>query len=247
MKNRVKSFLKEEQAMQVNSRFISFPPYLSTSWEHVRAIHKNPQGSLTFFLVRGETVSLPPLGEEEIGKIYRSHAEFLEDQVLKKTAPQEKPLSLKEIPFRFAIGSSDEFQKDALTAMQHTEQDKHLPDLPEEITKKIAEVIRILAPKDEESLPKPEPHCNCAHCQIARKVQGVEIKHPHLIQEEAGEEVSNDELKFEQWEIQQTGEKLFSVKNKLDEKESYSVHLGNPIGCTCGSAGCEHILVVLKS
>ena len=48
-------------------------------------------------------------------------------------------------------------------------------------------------------------------------------------------------------EITQTGDKLFTVVNKLDPQENYHVYLGHPVGCTCGKQGCEHILVVLKS
>ena len=42
-------------------------------------------------------------------------------------------------------------------------------------------------------------------------------------------------------------DKLFTVINKLDQQEKYNVFLGEPVGCTCGKQGCEHMLAVLKS
>ena len=69
-------------------------------------------------------------------------------------------------------------------------------------------------------------------------------KPPALTQEE---EVTDRDLSFQQWAIEQTGDKLFCVTNKLDRLEKYNVFLGDPVGCTCGIQGCEHILAVLKS
>jgi hypothetical protein len=61
------------------------------------------------------------------------------------------------------------------------------------------------------------------------------------------EEISDDDLKFRDWEIAQTEANLYSVTNPLDPSEHYSVFLGEPLGCTCGSKNCEHIKAVLKS
>ena len=61
------------------------------------------------------------------------------------------------------------------------------------------------------------------------------------------EPVPDAELSFQEWDIVQTGKDLFHVSSRLDPNEQYNVFLGNPVGCTCGKAGCEHILAVLKS
>ncbi len=61
------------------------------------------------------------------------------------------------------------------------------------------------------------------------------------------EEISSEELSFQQWEIVQTGENLYQVVNRLDRADSYRVYLGDTIGCTCGKDGCEHVIAVLKS
>lgn len=136
-------------------------------------------------------------------------------------------------------------------AMHHNSAQANMPDLPSEILTKIAAVAKIVAPDDVQSMPKPEPHCNCTYCQIARAVhQGAENGQeaaPPPAGEQTDEEVSDAELSFQQWEIAQTGERLYSVVNRLDSHEKYSVYLGHPVGCTCGKEGCEHILAVLKS
>ena len=61
------------------------------------------------------------------------------------------------------------------------------------------------------------------------------------------EEVSREDLQFREWDIEQTSEKVYVVTNPLDKEEKYQIHLGKPIGCTCGSAHCDHIRAVLES
>lgn len=229
--------------MNFNDKFFHFPTFLSTSWSHVSALTLNPQGCLMFIMVSDDVITLPLLPKEVVEKIFIAHATFLENQVLNQ--PIHKPsrpiLNPKEngepLPFRFSFGSLEGMG----TNLQHNPNQKNIPNLPEEMLTKLAEVSRILAPSDPDQLPKAEPHCNCYHCQIARALSG------QVTQGEAGEEqVTSEDLHFEQWEITQTGEKLFSVTNKLDQMENYSVHLGTPIGCTCGKEKCEHIHAVLQ-
>lgn len=219
--------------MNVNDKFFSFPPHLSISWIHVAALSSNTQGQLTFHLISGETTEIPSLSAEETKSIFCCHARFLENQILNE--PVLKPQrNENETPIRFALGSMD------ATAAQHNPAQKNAPNLPFDILNKFTEVAKIMGPADPEALPKAEPHCNCFYCQIARAISGE-------ADTVAIEEVSIEELQFEQWEITQTGEKLFNVSNKLDQLENYSVHLGSPVGCTCGKQNCEHILAVLKS
>lgn len=230
--------------MQNNDTFFSFPPYLSTAWENVSAINLNGEGKLVFHLLSGESITLPLLPSDVIEKIYMRHAAYLQRQVLKE------PLQKKERPFPFAQGDGDTPIRfafgtpDGMTAvMQHNPAQSQANNLPEEMLSKIAEVSKILTPNDPKDLPKPEPHCNCYFCQIARAIQ-INVSKVELIEEEV---ISDSDLQFQQWKITQTGDKLYSVSNKLDERENYSVYLGHPVGCTCGKQGCEHILVVLKS
>ena len=61
------------------------------------------------------------------------------------------------------------------------------------------------------------------------------------------EEISEEDLRFREWDIEQKGENLYLVRNPLNQKEEYNVFLGNPVGCTCGKDNCEHIRTVLNS
>ena len=130
--------------------------------------------------------------------------------------------------------------------MQHNSNQKDGPTLPKELLQKIATVIKMLAPPDPDLLPKPEPHCNCMHCQIARSLmdQEREVFIPTEPQEEV---VSDEELVFTQYVITPCGDNLYSVQDKLTPHERFTVILGDTVGCTCGKTGCEHLLAVLKS
>ena len=128
--------------------------------------------------------------------------------------------------------------------MQHNPAQANSPDLPEEVLNKVSAIAKIVTPEDMKSLPKAEPHYNCIHCQIARAIhKGIQNMDG---EREDEEEVADEELQFQQWDIKQKGE-LFVVTNRLDTAEQYHVYLGNPVGCTCGKSGCEHIVAVLKS
>ena len=128
------------------------------------------------------------------------------------------------------------------SAMQHDPSQSHSPDLPQEVLAKMSQIANVVIPDQVGTLPKAEPHCNCFYCQITRaiaKAKGFE--------EPETEEIPDEELEFNQWNIEQTGEDLFKVTSRIDETEQYSVFLGKPVGCTCGHEGCEHIIAVLKS
>lgn len=224
--------------MKFNDKLFSFPPYLSTSWVHIAALTLTNEGVITFHMNSGELIHLPELPLEQIEKIFVAHATFLENQVMMD--PQVRNHRIPKMDgseFRFAFGTIDGIN----TGIQHNSSQKNAPNLPEEMLIKLSEVSRILGPSDPDQLPKAEPHCNCHHCQIARALSGNQAK------EIPEEEILIEELQFEQWHITQTGDKLFNVANKLDQLESYSVHLGHPIGCTCGKQNCEHILAVLRN
>jgi hypothetical protein len=103
--------------------------------------------------------------------------------------------------------------------------------------------MKIIASEDALQMLKSESHCNCIHCQIAKSFN-QSSQHP---EQHIDEDITEDDLRFQQWDITQTGDKMFTVVNRLDNREKYNVYLGQPVGCTCGKTGCEHILAVLKS
>jgi hypothetical protein len=214
-------------AMQLNDSFFSFPPYLSAPWDQVSALAMNPSGRIECHLMNGDVITLPELTVEQTELIFKAHAANL-----KKSNPFPDP----QFPFKIGIAA------EGLAApLQHNPKAGATPELPPDIILKIAQATKMLLPKEHLEDIKPEPKCLCSFCQIAALIHAPE----EILFE--GEPVSDQELCFEQWEIKQTGEKLYCVTNKLDSHETYSVHLGNPIGCTCGKENCDHILSVLKS
>lgn len=253
--------------MKFSEKYLSIPPYISTSWSNVKALQMS--GNLLVITLSDDSqVHVPDLDFEELERAFEAHASFLESQE-KIEQPKEHIVSksspIKETegdnlldqpsgtPFKFGFMPGVEGLG---AAMQHNIEHANAPDLPQEILQKIASIATIIAPEDMGDVPQPEPHCNCPHCQIARAINeglgntvrpfsGAETEGSFV--EEAEEEVSDEELTFQQWDIQQAGEQLFTVTNKLDSDEKYSVFLGEPVGCTCGKEGCEHMLAVLHS
>ena len=101
-------------------------------------------------------------------------------------------------------------------------------------------------------MPQAEAQCNCMYCQINRILRktafhGKEVLPDHPLVGGEEDQVTENDLHFQQWDIKLVKEKMYSVTNKLDPTEQYTVHLGEPIGCTCGKANCEHIVAVLRS
>lgn len=242
--------------MKITPKILHLPPYLSTSWAQVSALYVK-EGKLVVSLKDGTQVHIPGLANDLLEAIFSAHAAFIENQ--QRHSEKQSPIQFIQASMpetdgqslRFNFENLDSFQ----SAMQHNPSQAGMPDLPKEILTKIAAIARAVAPEDIASIPKPEPHCNCMHCQIAKailerfdqegKPQEEKITLADSIEQE--EEISEADLGFQQWEIVQSGEKLYTVINRLDTQEKYSVYLGHPVGCTCGKQGCEHVLAVLKS
>lgn len=230
--------------MHLTDKFFSFPPYISTSWENIAALSINSTGHILVHLINSDAVTLPLLSSEETQKIFSAHSSFLEKQVLKEPL-HKKERSSAELPIRIGFGAG---MDGVPPSLQHNPAQSQGPDLPPEMLAKVSQISKILMPDELQNLPPAEPHCNCPHCQIVRAISGeVRQVMPPIPPSDDDEEISDTELQFQQWDIAQTGDKLFTVTNKLDPQEKYHVFLGEPIGCTCGEANCEHILVVLKS
>jgi hypothetical protein len=231
---------------RIDDKILSLPPYVSTAWENVKALYL--KGSeLVVDLIDGTVINIPDLKEDDIEEIFTYHAAFIEkshsgEEVLKsESSPEEK----EGLPFRFAFNNMDGM--DGISgAMQHNPQQANMPPLPEEMLEKISHIARIVSPEEVESLSPAHPGCNCFYCQITRAIQGSAPEEPKQLDDEI-EDISEDDLHFSQWNINQIDNKLYEVTNKLDTSEHYQVFLGDPIGCTCGNPNCEHIVAVLKS
>lgn len=250
--------------MKITSKIFHIPPYISTSWNQIRTLYLKGS-NLVICLNAGTNIEIPNLDTETLNTIFNTHAMSLEgNQIGNQDPSQSLQLSHSVIPnqavhvakkptesdgdpsLSFVLGTPDSMG----SVLHHNPSQAGMPDLPKEILYKISAIAKIIAPEDIQTLPKPEPHCNCMHCQIAKAMR-------HTLDEENEnfnmntfvevEEVKDSDLLFQQWDIAQVGENLFSVTNRLDSLEKYSVYLGHPVGCTCGNEGCEHILAVLKS
>ncbi|MBI2743625.1 MAG: hypothetical protein HYX48_06885 [Chlamydiales bacterium] len=241
--------------MRINHKILSLPPYISTSWKNVISLHVEYRTSLpllTIGLLNGQCIEVPNLELPIIDAIFQAHAKSMdqESSILQRPAPRESeaemPSLMEQLSLSFPIKISSMNLDNLGPLLQHNPQQADAPPLPADILNKIASLSKT-AGIEEDLVPDAEPHCNCIHCQISRAVKGetkeVEEEHPLCIDEE----VSDEDLKFRIWDIQQTSPNLFNVTNPLDEKESYSVFLGDPVGCTCGQKTCEHVVAVLKS
>lgn len=238
-------------SIKINEKILSIPPYLSTSWSYVSAVQMKGE-ILAISLIDGESVYIPSLKKEHIELVFQFHAEYLEKELAFPLSKGEmanlQQFSDDQATVRFSIGTPLEGFG---MVMNHNPAQAFAPDLPAEVLEKISTITKIIGPSDEGILPQAEPNCNCFHCQIARTVNRTSFLSPALPAESDSleEEIKNEELEFQQWEIAPVvdNEKLYDVINKLDPLERYHVFLGEPIGCTCGKVGCEHILAVLKS
>jgi hypothetical protein len=239
--------------MQINSKILSIPPHISTAWTNVSSLHIEENGNqkaLVVHLTNSSKIKLPNLPQHLIDSIFEAHASFLEESTPKNNTQDKKNLNpfngdtlLLNLPFKL-----DGLSMDHLTSfMQHNGEQKDMPNMPKELLSKILEVAKMMGMDELKNLPKPEPHCNCTHCQVIRAISNSEEEQEEEAAGEEEESVLDEELTFKNWDISQKSEKLFTVTNPLDKSEAYQVFLGEPIGCTCGQKNCEHIEAVLRT
>jgi hypothetical protein len=224
--------------MKISPKILSIPPYLSTTWKNIASLHVREEGTgfrLIVILQNRATVEVPGLDKESVDAIFDAHAKYAEAESSAQTSPLDGPFSLS-LPLR-----PDGQTIDSLGAsMQHSPDQSDLPPLPPEVLEKITMVAKAFGLEDSSALPKAEESCNCVYCQVVRALRGDSAAHPE-------EEVADADLKFRNWDISQTAEKLYHVTNPLDQTEHYDVFLGDPLGCTCGHKNCEHIRAVLNT
>jgi hypothetical protein len=244
--------------MKINTKILSIPPFISTSWRNIASLHienQHPTLILVVTLVSGVRIEVPHLDPIVIEAIFATHTSVLEQED-KGTTPskpsvrppmnfpfvQEQTISM-ELPLKNAMMSMENFG----TLLQHNPEQADTPDLPPDVLDKISQLSQTLGIDDPNAIPKPEPHCNCMRCQIARAMQKGLSGETDREKGEPEEIITDDDLKFRTWDVAQTGEKLYLVSNPIDRKEHYNVYLGDPIGCTCGHAQCEHVRAVLNT
>lgn len=233
--------------MKINQKILSIPPYISTSWKNVVSLHIE-MGALVIGLVNGSAIEIPGLDRPTLEATFAAHQNYLEKEEQMNRGPipgaiippgmMEGSSAMMSLPIQFGLNGN------MGNLLQHNSEAADSPDLPKEMLEKITSFSKALGFENNDQLPKPEPHCNCMHCQV---MKAMHTKIEKTRDEIDDEEVTDDDLRFREWDIKQTDDKLFVVSNPLNTEEHYNVFLGKPVGCTCGQADCEHIRAVLNS
>ncbi len=246
--------------IKITTDILSIPHYISTTWANIaslQVVYENNAPVLIIEQFRGNQVQIPGLSWKAVESIFSGHADAL-TRPSKGSQPAlppnfGQPLDLGplsfNIPAHLLINNMDQMGM----FLQHNPEGAHLPNLPEEILGKITSMVKTLGLGEETPLPQPEEGCNCAFCQVSKAIHSAVHKDNNTAPKESSspevhEELVNDvDLTFRNWNIHEIGDKLYEVSNPLDLDEKYNVHLGTPLGCTCGMPGCEHIKAVLHS
>ncbi len=223
--------------IKITNHLLSISPYISTSWSEISSLQYNPNNkTLTFHLKTNNTIHVPNLSDSHIDAIFEKHAEITEKKSSNNAGNPSPGFAFNQL----GLSSLENLP----SMMQHDPTQKDAPDLPKEVLDKISQFTKSLnIDLDMLNMGDSEPHCNCHYCQMVSAMQGKEKTN----EAETIEEVSKDDLTFREWDIKKVGENLYNVTNPLDVEEHYQVFLGNPVGCTCGKDGCEHLLAVLNS
>ncbi len=248
--------------IKIDEKLICIPPYISTTWDQVTFLQSEEEPnsqlfSLIIHLAEGKVVQIPHLDSSLIDIAFSAHVKHLETKSSQsqrlRIGDESKNLSsllqqmtglspeqLIQMPIRFGISGIEGMP--GMEALHHNASQANAPDMPAEVLEKISGMIKMLSNGETVAFPKPEQHCNCPHCQVARVIHNGDKEEEISAIDQP---VSDAELAFRDWEIEKKGEKLYTVTNPLDPKEQYSVFLGTPIGCTCGQPHCDHIKAVL--
>jgi hypothetical protein len=237
--------------MKITLKILSIPPYLSTTWDNISSISMSDT-TLCIILLDGTEVQIPDLPSSTIDDIFETHVNYTEatpsidsknpqlpaDAAFSQFAEMMGDGNLIGLPLQFGPGGFE-----GMGNMQHNPLQANMPDLPSEVLEKISGIAKILAADETANLPNPVPNCNCFYCQIAASLNPQEEE--ELIN--LNEEVSDADLTFREWDIEKSNDKLYTVSNPTDEEESFSVYLGETVGCTCGEKNCAHIKAVLMT
>lgn len=230
--------------MKVNSKILSIPPYISSSWEHISTLHvetENSQKVLIILLENGSQLKIPGLSDSDIIAIFNAHAQYLEENDIEAKVHEEK-VDQSNFNFGIPIAINPESLSSIMEAMQNPEKLENM-DIPDEVINKIASFVKSMGLDESSILPAGEFSENSLYGKLKKALDGDLENQNETIEEE----VSDEDLKFREWDIELISDKLYKVSNPLDKHEEYQVYLGEPIGCTCGQKNCEHLKAVLQS
>lgn len=252
----VRTKMKEHDIiMKITPFLLSIPPHVSARWEYIQSLRVQ-ENVLIVTLKDGSSCAIPGLTQEELSQIFTAFSSYAQqpereeskhDEILKK--------DLSQLFEGIKKGFSDFVQAFAKTgvhslsfakSLEHDPANAHLAPLLPDAKRRVEMLLQIVPEEEILSMPEPVQDCNCMYCQVQRLLREALFKKKHL-GEEMGEPVDESELTFTEWTVEPLSDKLYAVRNKLNPQEEYRVFLGEPLGCTCGKANCEHILAVLRS
>jgi hypothetical protein len=262
--NEVLAPWRENMKVKIDEKLICIPPYVSTTWDQVAFLQSEEDSETHLFtlmihLLDGKTVAIPNLDASLIDIAFSAHIHYLERALPSPSKPKGEqesktighlfsqltglsPEQLTNMPIRLGISGIEGMP--GMEVLQHNPSQSHSSDMPSEVLEKISIMIKTMTNGDVSAFPKPEPHCNCPHCQVARSIHNLKTEEALS---DIDQPVEDEDLTFKNWEIVKKGENLYVVTNPLDLREQYNVYLGSPVGCTCGQSHCEHIEAVLYS
>jgi len=222
--------------MKVNSKILSIPPYISCSWENISSLHLDHKGdtkSLVIHLVSGSRLEIPGLNNSTLLQIFQSHEQYLEE--IGKESPPQNEAHPQSLSFGFPLKiNGDQFESFMKTIQ---EGGKMAPlELSAELLSQINDSVKMLGLGGTDLLDHP----------LYAKLEAM-LSSDKPLEPIQDEEISDEDLRFKEWEITEISQNLYKVINPLDLNEEYQVFLGTPVGCTCGLDHCDHIKAVLKS
>lgn len=238
---------------KITPHILSIPPYISTTWQHIAALNVQERSGSSFLIIEltsGERIEVPNLDLETIEQIFSSHVSYNEtNEELKKSLDTvKKNIAHPFLTLRMSNKLTSDGIEKFINVLQHNPEAADSPDLPKEMLDNIAHISQSLGAEDVSLLPRPVTGCNCFFCQISRTILShIHPTHASIPSNEEIEEVTEEDLRFKNWDVCQKDPHLYEVINPLDTQEHYTVFLGQPIGCTCGDTHCEHIRAVLQS
>jgi hypothetical protein len=249
--------------MKINQRVLHIPPHISCKWSEIASLgveNIDGQDLLFVHLLSGTRAQVPNLTQDQIDLIFKMHVQHLEESA----DEEERFKNVKEIPFfsnlfqpppmdanvATSFGAPISFHLDANDPgslfQGHNPQFSNSPPLPKEILDKITLIAKAIG-GDMVKEVEPVELCNCFFCQIARalKNERVEEKKPHI-----PKNLPKDLLRGgidPEWMVEEVGPHMFKVTSRDEPGVLYQVYLGEPLGCSCGSNRCQHIIAALKT
>src|SRR5579883_478597 len=160
--------------MKITSNIFSLPPYISTTWQNIIALHiRHEEGAdlLVVDLLNGNRIEVPHLDVETLGKIFAMHEAFHEKEIAKPISSLQKNDLNSLLSLHLPAKLFGEGLEKISGVLQHNPEAADTPDLPPEFLERVAKIAESLGIEDINSVPSPSDGCNCLFCQISRTMQ----------------------------------------------------------------------------